>query len=130
MCNIGKVHETSIIIILSHPKFISQIGMQIRQRMDIVIPPSKTTIQPSPKDDPIINHHSLVVMGPVKGIFQVGDFSVVRVTHDFDHMWVLGLESLDGVEGVGGGDKGDVIVDNAVNVDSTFCSSAAKTAQS
>lgn len=97
--------------------------------MNIVIPSPKTTIQPTPKDDPIIDQDGLVVVGPVEGIFEVGDFSVVRVTHDFDHLWVLRLECLDGVEGIGGRDKGNVIVDNAVNVDSSFRGGAAKTIQ-
>src|SRR5271170_7080878 len=113
-----KVHDTSIVIVLSDPQFISN--------MSVIIPSSKTRIQTSPKDRIVIDNNSLVMMRPEKRVFnfkRIFKEVMGRVSHDSNHVLVDLFECCDCMLRVHCSNESDIVVDHPVDFDASGCSS-------
>ena len=128
--NLRKVHDASIVVVLSNPQFITYMSVEISEGMSVIIPSSETRIQASPKDHFVIDNDSLIMMGPedlvleFEGIFEE---IMVRVSHDANHILVDFFECCDGVFRVHCCDERNIVVDYTVDLDASS-SGSTKTA--
>jgi hypothetical protein len=126
IADVFKVHDTGVIVVLSNPDFLSDISVQVCERMGVVVPTSKARVETAPEHHTVVDDNSFVMVGPVCSLDGSDDVCpediVFGMSHELDHVRVNAVHMVDSMLGVEGEDFSDLLVYDPIDLDTSLSS--------